>query len=119
LAAVEKRKKDEARKLLIQGMMRNNKMMATMREEVKQLSEDYMKLYVLSVCETRATIITKSEFAMFKYEGNLKKKKLHDNVLRNLFSDCIYEPMRVKALQDLLSEIIKKYFMNEIFKNLK
>jgi hypothetical protein len=46
LAALEKRKKDEARKLLIQGMMRSNKMKATFREEVKQLSEDYMDLYV-------------------------------------------------------------------------
>jgi hypothetical protein len=46
LAAEEKRKKDEARKLLIQAMMRSNKMKATFREEVKQLSEDYMDLYV-------------------------------------------------------------------------
>ena len=46
LAAEEKRKKDDARKLLIQGMMRSNKMKATFREEVKQLSEDYMELYV-------------------------------------------------------------------------
>ena len=46
LAAEEKRKKDEARKLLIQGMMRSNKMKATFREEVKQLSEDYTELYV-------------------------------------------------------------------------
>ena len=38
LAAEEKRKKDEARKLLIQGMMRNNKLKANIREEVKQIS---------------------------------------------------------------------------------
>jgi hypothetical protein len=75
---------------------------------VKQLSEDYMELYVSLVCETRASNITKSEFAMFKYEGNKKKKKLHDNVLKDLFNNSIYEPMRVRAIQDLLSEIIKK-----------
>ena len=46
LAAEEKRKKDEARKLLIQGMMRINKMKANLRDEVKQISEDYMELYV-------------------------------------------------------------------------
>jgi hypothetical protein len=46
LAANEKRKKDEARNLLIQGMMRSNKMKATFKEEVKQLSQDYMELYV-------------------------------------------------------------------------
>ena len=46
MAAEEKRRKDEARKLLIQGMMRSNKMKATFREEVKQLSEDYTELYV-------------------------------------------------------------------------
>jgi hypothetical protein len=46
LATEEKRKKDEARNLLIQGMMRSNKMKATFREEVKQLSKDYMELYV-------------------------------------------------------------------------
>jgi hypothetical protein len=58
--AEEKRKKDEARYLVIQGMMRTNKMKATFREEVKQLSEDYMELYVDTVCETRANYIAKS-----------------------------------------------------------
>ena len=38
LAAEVKRRKDEARKLLIQGMMRINKMKATLRDEVKQIS---------------------------------------------------------------------------------
>jgi hypothetical protein len=46
LAAEEKRRKDEARKQLIQGMMRINKMKATLREEVKHISEDYMALYI-------------------------------------------------------------------------
>jgi hypothetical protein len=41
-------------------------MKATIREEVNQLSEDYKELYVLSVCKTRATIITKSIFDKFK-----------------------------------------------------
>ena len=54
LAAEEKRRKDEARKQLIQGMMTINKMKATIREEVKQISENYMGVYVESVCETRA-----------------------------------------------------------------
>jgi hypothetical protein len=54
LAAVEKRMKDEARKQLIQGMMTINKMKATIREEVKQISDKYMGRYVESVCETRA-----------------------------------------------------------------
>jgi hypothetical protein len=57
---LEKRKKDEARKLLIQGMMRIKKMKASIREEVKQLSEGYMEFYVESVCEERATIVAKS-----------------------------------------------------------
>ena len=86
LAAEEKRKKDEARKLLIQGMMRSNKMKATFREEVKKLSEDYMELYVESVCDARANFIVKSEFAKFKYEGNMKRKRLRDDVLKNLYS---------------------------------
>lgn len=38
LAAEEKRKKDEARKLLIQGMMRINNLKAKIRDEVKQIS---------------------------------------------------------------------------------
>jgi hypothetical protein len=38
LAAEEKRRKDKARKQLIQGMMTINKMKATLREEVKQIS---------------------------------------------------------------------------------
>jgi hypothetical protein len=54
LAAEEKRRKDEARKQLIQGMMTINKMKATIREDVKQMSDKYMGLYVESVCETRA-----------------------------------------------------------------
>ena len=62
-AAEEKRKKDEARNLLIQGMMRTIKIKNTVREEVKQISEDYMELYVESYCETRANFIAKSEFA--------------------------------------------------------
>jgi hypothetical protein len=45
---------------------------------------------------------------MVKYEGNLKKKKLQSDVLKNLYNSCIYEPMRVKAIQDVLSQIIKK-----------
>jgi hypothetical protein len=60
LAAGEKRRKDEARKQLIQGMMTINKMKATIREEVKQMSENYMGLYVESVCEARAKVIAKS-----------------------------------------------------------
>jgi hypothetical protein len=60
LEAEEKRRKDEARKQLIQGMMTINKMKATIREEVKQISENYMGLYVESVCETRAKVIAKS-----------------------------------------------------------
>ena len=60
LAAGEKRRKDEARKQLIQGMMTINKMKATIREEVKQMSEYYMGLYVESVCEARAKVIAKS-----------------------------------------------------------
>ena len=108
LAAEEKRKKDEARKLLIQGMMRSNKMKATFREEVKQLSEEYTELFVKSVCENRAKIIAKSEFAKFKYEGNMKRKRLRDDVLKNLYNSCIYEPMRVKAIQDVFPQIIKK-----------
>ena len=94
-------------------------MKASLREEVKQLSEDYMELYVSLFCKTRASNITKSELAMFKYDEIQRKKKFHDNVLKDLFDNCIYEPMRVKAIQDLLSEIIKKQFMNEIFKHLK
>jgi hypothetical protein len=39
---------------------------------------------------------------MFKYEGNMKRKKLRDDVVKNLCKICIYEPMRVKAIQDLL-----------------
>jgi hypothetical protein len=108
LAAEEKRKKDEARKLLIQGMMRSNKLKATFKEEVKHLSQDYMELYVESVCDVRANVIVKSEFAKFKYDGNMKKKKMRDDVLKNLYNSCIYEPMRVKAIQDVLPQIIKK-----------
>jgi hypothetical protein len=37
LAAEQKRKKDEARKQLILGMMKTSKMKATIREEVKQI----------------------------------------------------------------------------------
>ena len=73
-------------------------MKATFREEVKQLSEDYMELYVESVCETRANLIAKIGFANFKYQGNMTKKKLRDDVLTNLYKSCIYEPMRVKAI---------------------
>jgi hypothetical protein len=40
--------------------MRINKMKATLREEVKQISEVYMEFYVESVCEDRAKIIAKS-----------------------------------------------------------
>jgi len=57
---LDKRKKDEARKLLIQGMMSMNKMRASIRDEVKQMSEGYMEFYVESVCEERSTIIAKS-----------------------------------------------------------
>ena len=89
-------------------MQRINKMKATLREEVKQISEDYMGLYVESVCENRATVIAKSEFAKFKYSGNLTKKKLQGDVLRNLYKSCIYEPMKVKAIEDVLPQIIKK-----------
>ena len=49
MAAEEKRKKDEARKLVIQGLMRSNKMKATFKDEIKQLSQDYMELYVDTV----------------------------------------------------------------------
>jgi hypothetical protein len=108
LAAEEKRKKDEARKQLIQGMMTINKMKATLRDEVKQISENYMELYVESVCDNRATIIAKSEFAKFKYSGNMTRKKLQSDVLKNLYNNCIYETMRVKAIQDVLPQIIKK-----------
>jgi len=73
-------------------------MKATFREEVKQLSEDYMELYVELVCETRANLIAKIVFANFKYQGNMTKKKLRDDVLTNLYKSCIYEPMRVKAI---------------------
>ena len=67
-----------------------------------------MELYVESVCENRATVIAKSEFAKFKYSGNLMKKKLQADVIKNLYNSCIYGPMRVKAIQDVLSQIIKK-----------
>jgi hypothetical protein len=84
-------------------------MKATLRERVNpQICQDYMEMYVESVCKTRATIITKSEFAKFKYEGNIMKKKLHDNVLTSLYNKCIYEPIRVKAIQDVLTQIIKR-----------
>ena len=83
-------------------------MKATFREEVKQLSEDYMELYVQSVCENRAMIIAKSEFAKFKYSGNMTKKKLQSDVIKNLYNSCIYEPMRIKAIQDTVPQIIKK-----------
>jgi hypothetical protein len=46
LAAEEKMKKDEARKLLIQGMKRNIKMKTSLKEELNQISKDYMELYV-------------------------------------------------------------------------
>jgi hypothetical protein len=45
---------------------------------------------------------------MFKYQGNMKRKKLHDEVLKNLSNKCIYEPMKVKAIEDVLPQIIKK-----------
>jgi hypothetical protein len=48
-------------------MMKNNKMKATLREEVKHICEDYMELYVEGVCENRANFFAKSEFAKFKY----------------------------------------------------
>ena len=35
-------------------------MKASIREEVKQISEGYMEFYVESKCEERATIIAKS-----------------------------------------------------------
>ena len=46
------------------------------------------------------------------------KKKLQSDVIKNLYKSCIYEPMRINAIQAVLPQIIKKYFMNEIFKNL-
>ena len=101
-------KKDEARKLLIQGMKRNIKMKATLNEEVNQISKDYTELYVESVCKSRANFIARSEFAKFKYSGNMMKKKLQSDVIKNLYNSCIYEPMRVKAFQDVLPQIIKK-----------
>jgi hypothetical protein len=51
---------------------------------------------------------------MFRYEGNTLKKKLQGDVLKILYNSCIYEPMRVKAIQDVLPQIIKRYFMNVI-----
>jgi hypothetical protein len=83
-------------------------MKATIREEVKQISENYMELYVGSVCENRANVIAKSEFAKFKYSGNMTKKKLQSDVIKNLYISCIYEPMKVKAIQDVHPQIIKK-----------
>ena len=56
---------------------------------------------------------------MFKYEGNTLKKKLQGDVLKNLYNSCIYEPMRVKAIQDVLAQIIKRDFMNVFLKHLK
>jgi hypothetical protein len=38
----------------------------------------------------------------------MKKKKLRDDVIKNLYNKFIYEPMRVEAIQDLLPQIIKK-----------
>jgi hypothetical protein len=67
-----------------------------------------MELYTQSVCENRALIIAKSEFANFKYSGNMMKKKLQSDVIKNLYNSCIYEPMRIKAIQDVLPLIIKK-----------
>jgi hypothetical protein len=83
-------------------------MKATIREEVKQISENYMELYVESVCENRATVLAKREFAKFKYSGNMTKKKLQSDVIKNLCNSWIYEPMKVKAIQDLHPQIIKK-----------
>ena len=83
-------------------------MKATIREEVKQISDNLMELYVESVCENRATVIAISEFAKFKYSGNMTKKKLQSDVLKNLYNSCIYEPMKVKAIQDVHPQIIKK-----------
>jgi hypothetical protein len=89
--------------------MRTNKMKASLREEVKQISEKYTKLYVEQiVCENRATVIAKSEFAKFKYSGNMMKKKLQSDVIKHLYISCIYEPMRIKAIQDTLPQIIKR-----------
>jgi hypothetical protein len=67
-----------------------------------------MELYVESVCENRATVIAKSEFAKFKYSGNMTKKKLQADVVKDLFKSCIYKPLRIKAIQDVLPQIIKK-----------
>ena len=67
-----------------------------------------MELYTQSVCENRALIIAKGEFANFKYEGNMKKKKLQSDVIKNLYNSCIYEPMRIKAIQDTVPQIIKR-----------
>jgi hypothetical protein len=36
------------------------------------------------------------------------KKKLQADVVKNLFISCIYEPMRVKAIQEFLPKMIKK-----------
>jgi hypothetical protein len=67
-----------------------------------------MELYVESVCEFRASVLAKSEFAKFKYAGNMTKKKLQGDVLKNLYTSCIYEPMRFKAIQDVFPLIIKR-----------
>ncbi len=49
--AEEKRKKDEARKLIIEGMKRVNKMKATLREHVNPtICQYYMEMYVKSEC---------------------------------------------------------------------
>ena len=59
-------------------------MKAILREEVKKICEYHIELLVQSVYKTRATIITERE--------------LRDEVLKNLYNSCIYEPMRVKAI---------------------
>ena len=73
-------------------------MKATFKEEVKHHSQDYVKLYVESVCENRAKVIAKREFAKLKYSGNKTKKKLQANVLKILYNSCIYEPLKVNVI---------------------